>query len=97
MALYRSKETTEAITFKELIEYGKANGGIIENGKLMKFNFYHIIFTRVTSQKYMICEIDDFFLNSTKVITFKIKDNIIDDWWFITAKRFNKKYELVKT
>lgn len=55
MAQYRKKPVViEAITFDELVEYGKANGGNIVNGMPWSFDYQGQPITHETDNCYLI-------------------------------------------
>jgi hypothetical protein len=55
MAKYRKKPVViEAITFDELVEHGKANGGNIVNGMPWSFDYKGHPITHENDQRYLI-------------------------------------------
>ena len=56
MSLYRKKsELVEAITFDELVEYGKKNGGNIVSGMPWSFTYMGRAITHENDNCYLVC------------------------------------------
>jgi hypothetical protein len=60
MAYYSKKESiVKAITFEELIEYGKNNGGNMVNGLPWSFNYNGHPVTNENDECYLVCTPDE--------------------------------------